>query len=274
VQRIGMLGVTLIFAWACCGSRAVPVGDYGTNDHGGTEGRRLDRDSRVDRRMDGVRDRGWRFDRILVFDGRQKCGSSDECTDQLCIGGYCQYATSCCQIHSLEPQWGDGEYWLIDSGGWPIVAYCDMRLCDRGLAGELCSVMEGDHEGRTRDGSQLAYLMRSLLTDQGTCEIWALRGKSDNHPLDGLGAFAGQTLKTCQALGFVDDDRLGACLYGSNPGNGNCGFPGSLYRYGNHCTGCTLNDGFYPSYVLQGPMYTANVITAMDGTSRTRCKTR
>jgi hypothetical protein len=258
MRRIEILGLALISTWACC--------------PGTRQGGHLDRMTQNQERLswpDGARlDRGT-VD--LSRDLGKQCSSSTECGDLVCVSGSCTRPTSCCQIHSLAPQRGDGEYELSNGAGSLVSTYCDMQLCIS-LPGELCSAVEGDHEGRTRDDSRLPFLVRSVLTVNGTCELWALRAKSDGHPLDDLIATTGLTLTTCQALGFKGDAQLGGCAFGS--GAGSCGFSSSTYRYGNHCSGCTQNDGTYPKYVLQGPMTTAKVISTMSGTTRTSCRTR
>ncbi|MDC0740755.1 hypothetical protein [Polyangium mundeleinium] len=100
------------------------------------------------------------------------------------------------------------------------------------------------------------------------------RASGNNRPLDRLNAVGGQTMKTCKALGFIDDDTLGTCLFGA--ATTTCGYDVSsgYYRYGNSCQGCTLNTGPFATYVLQGPMNTASVLSSMDGSMRNRCKAR
>jgi hypothetical protein len=197
-------------------------------------------------------------------------GSVDR-TQRCVADGGGAHPKSCSELHCLDPNLGDGEYWINPDTG-PVLAYCDMQL---GI--ELCTTIEGEHEGRTRDDSHLQFVMRSVLTSQGTCEIWAVRGKEDNHPLDSLVEIPGMVLevKTCQALGFKDDQQIGHCGFGRDPGNSDCGFSGSLFRYGNHCyPGCTMNPGHFTGYLLQGPMFDADTMSTMDGTVRTICKTR
>ena len=132
------------------------------------------------------------------------------------------------------------------------------------------------HKGKTREGSKLDYVMTSvLLYSKGVCEIWAVRAVKDNYPVDHLGKNKGQTLSTCQALGFIANDKMSSCKFGdSYPSN--CGFPikTSYYRYGTGCTGCTKNNGYYKSYVLQGYMHSASVISTMNGKTRSRCKVK
>ena len=48
----------------------------------------------------------------------------------------------------------------------------------------------------------------------------------------------------------------------------------SYYRYGNWCSGCSKNNGQYKSYVLQGYMNSAGVISTFNGKTRSRCKIR
>jgi len=204
--------------------------------------------------------------------GVLSCAGFDGCpAGQNCIDGQCRGAVASCAAHKQAwPKAGDGVYWIV-SGGQNHLAYCDMAL-----GTELCTDVMGAHSGKTREGSNLAFSLVSLLSADGrSCELWALRA-NDGFP---LGQFAkdvpGITLGQCQALGFLDDLALGGCQYGTDTGYSNCGFAVSpLYAYGHKCTGCQLNSGTFTHYVKMGPFTTALVLTSNDGTTRARCKTR
>jgi hypothetical protein len=175
---------------------------------------------------------------------------------------------SCAAQKTADSGSGDGIYW-INPGAGAIQTYCDMA---QKVA--LCATVQGTHTGATRDASHLGYSMSSVLDPAaGTCEFWALECTADGYPLDGLGVVAGNTMTTCQALGFMGDDSLlSGCPFGS--AYSNCGFTAGVYRYGNSCSGCTTNDGQFSRYVLQGPMTYASVITSHDGATRSRCSVR
>ncbi|NTX06671.1 fibrinogen-like YCDxxxxGGGW domain-containing protein [Myxococcus sp. CA040A] len=176
----------------------------------------------------------------------------------------------CAAVKAAIPSAPDGEYVINPTGARPISAYCDMRL---GV--ELCTEDVGVRRGRTREGSNLDYVMMSLLArTSGLCSVWALRGASDNRPIDALVAAGNPSMGTCQALGFVSDGTITLCDFGSE--RGTCGYNVSsgYYRYGNGCMGCSLNDGYYTSYKLQGPMRISTVISSMDGSTRSVCRTR
>jgi hypothetical protein len=197
------------------------------------------------------------------------CTRIDDCASgSNCVAGACVAAQASCALQKMTyPSSGDGEYW-ISPGGNPTRAYCDMQL-----QVALCTEAQGVAQGQTREGSALVYQMTSLLKHvDGTCELWAIRGL-DNYPIDLLNPELGQTLGTCQALGFVADGTIDGCAYGA--ANTNCGYTvGVLHRYGNLCGGCKLNDGPFRNYVLQGPMNTASVLSSFDGAKRARCKIR
>jgi hypothetical protein len=216
----------------------------------------------------------------------QKCKVNADCLSQLCTNGRCacRYISHCTHGHNCiqnqciaanhpgcaeyknaYPPINDGEYWLTSASG-VIRVYCDMQMQK-----VLCSTVESTQTGRTRDASALAYTMTSVLMEDGTCKIWNLRGTSDGKPLDRLHKHQGNTLDTCQALGFLADHQINSCPYGASYTN--CGYPGTLYRYGNWCSGCTSYDGQYNRYVLQGAMNTASIISNTSGTIASFCKT-
>ena len=206
-------------------------------------------------------------------DGLCACAGIDHCAAaNNCNSGKCGAAKASCSAQAGSyPAAKDGEYWIAPATGSPYRAYCDMQL-----KVELCAEKQGAHQGKTREGSALAYTMTSvLLHGKGVCQLWAIRATKDNYPIDSLNAVAGQKMKTCAALGFIADDKLGSCLFG-NSYSSNCGFPvkASYYRYGNLCSGCSKNNGQYKSYVLQGYMSSASVLSTMGGKTRTSCKIR
>jgi hypothetical protein len=161
----------------------------------------------------------------------------------------------------------DGLYWV--STGTPILVYCDMAL-----KATICSTTQGSYSGVTRDASKLAYTMTTQLSSTGTCTIWNLRRTSDGYPLDLLSVAYGNTLNVCQALGFRNFISVTPCSFGAGTGYTKCGYAlASYYRYGNGCSGCTMNDGFFAYYVLQGPMSSATVATDATGTKNLLCGT-
>lgn len=178
--------------------------------------------------------------------------------------------TSCASLKVAFPGLPDGEYLINPTGNMPIYAYCDMAL-----GAELCTEVQGVHQGRTRDGSNINYIMTSVLDRAaGLCSMWAIRAVNDGRPFDSLNPTANPSMGTCQAFGFVGDGSFNRCLFGSY--NGTCGYNMSsgYYRYGNACSGCTLNDGLYTTYRLQGAMMNAAVLSSMDGSYRSSCRTR
>lgn len=201
--------------------------------------------------------------------GSCPCGSGPPCSaGQNCVANHTTCAPgqpSCAATRQSYPELTDGEYWLQPVGGQPYRAYCDMRV-----GADLCTEVQGTRQGRTRDASNLNFSMTSVLLPQlGVCELWGLRA-ADGYPLDRLW---GAPLSTCQALGFLGDDSLAMCEFGS--GASKCGFPVSnYYRHGNACSGCEVNSGSYSRYVVQGPMYAAVIMTDMDGSVRARCRYR
>jgi hypothetical protein len=182
----------------------------------------------------------------------------------------CKPATVSCAAHKNRwPSSPDGVYWISPTGA-PLLAYCDMTL-----QRELCSELEGEHRGKTRDSSGLAYSMTSvLLAEAGVCKIWAVRGSDDGYPLNELEPVLERPpATTCKTLGFVADALVNKCRYGSN--HGNCGFPVPAYhRYGNNCSGCALRAGKFDGYVLQGPQFGTTVISTATGSVSTTCKIR
>jgi len=140
------------------------------------------------------------------------------------------------------------------------------------LGTALCSEIEQDRSGVTRDPSAVPYKMRAVLEPSAErCAIWAVRHATTDTPFGGL-ATSYISINTCQALGFIDDNELNGCSYGS--AYGNCGYTSDLYyRYGNACGGCTLNDGMYDRYMRQGYMSSAGVMSTMSGSVRSYCTT-
>jgi hypothetical protein len=198
------------------------------------------------------------------------CTTLDDCAEgQNCVGSACEPALAdCAALKQAVPGASDGVYWIAP-GGKRQRAYCDMQI---GMA--LCTDEVAAHGGKARDGSGLALAFTSVLSrDAASCDLWALRA-SDGYPMIELFHNGMTTMNTCQALGFLDDVQLGQCAYGTGF-NSTCGFTvSSTLGYGNHCSGCMMNDHDYPHWVLQGPMITSNVLTDASGTTRTRCRTR
>jgi hypothetical protein len=249
-------------------------GAAGSQD-GGTEASvRVDADaspvvdaSTPDAKTMDARDEGARTDAAVdAF----RCANLDGCaTGYNCDKGVCVPATVSCAAHkSAYPSSGDGVYW-INPTGTPMRAYCDMQL-----QSELCTEIEADHRGKTRDGSNLPYTMRSILhARDAKCSIWAVRGSTDGYPIRAIEMVEGQKLGTCQALGFPSDVMLGECAFGDSAGYSNCGFALSppLYQWGNHCSGCMIGDGLSPTYVKQGPMHSSTVLSTADGSVQSHC---
>jgi hypothetical protein len=208
-------------------------------------------------------------------DGGTTCTTSTQCASaQNCVVGQCQTAlASCAAQKAAFPQSTDGVYWIVPSSG-PQLAYCDMKL-----GTELCTQSTATHTGRTREGSNLAYSMISVLTDNATaCDVWAVRA-SDGFPLGPLDKDPANNilLTQCQTLGFIDDLALGNCRYGTDSANGytNCGYTVSpLYAWGHICMACDLGNGTFNHYVKMGPFTDGKALTSVDGATRARCKTR
>jgi hypothetical protein len=142
---------------------------------------------------------------------------------------------------------------------------------------ELCTEIEGEHRGTTRDPAHLVFRLRSVLdAGEGICRIWALRAVTDGFPIEFFFRIdRPQQLDTCWALGFIATDTLGHCDFGMDPAYSKCGFPVTTYmRWGTYCQGCQQNNGEFDHYVLQGPMTRARVITSFDGAIFTRCRVR
>jgi hypothetical protein len=196
-------------------------------------------------------------------------GITDCPMGQNCMASRCVAAqVSCAAQKSSYPASTDGVYW-ISPAGVPHRAYCDMAI-----SAELCTEIEGEHRGRTRDRATLAFVMKSvLLWGDGVCRIWALRG-ADGYPISQLSPVSGVPAgATCPALGFVADGVLGNCQYGIE--HGDCGFGVSAFHvWGNSCSGCPMNAGEYDRYTLQGPVSSGAVITSVQGTVVTTCKLR
>jgi hypothetical protein len=198
------------------------------------------------------------------------CQSMTDCpTGQNCMAGRCVGAlVSCAAQKTSYPNAPDGVYWISPSG-LPYRAFCDMAI-----SAELCSEIEGDHRGTTRDKAAIPFTMRSiLLAGTGVCRIWALRGV-DGYPFTHLAPVNGIAPGfTCRAFGFVGDDVLGTCDYGSELGN--CGFAAPpFYVWGNQCAGCPMNNGDYDRYTLQGPVSSGRALTSVQGTVVTTCRVR
>jgi hypothetical protein len=203
------------------------------------------------------------------------CSSETPCNGAFnCVERVCTEPTSSCADHkSLDPEAEDGVYW-INPKGKPMRAYCDMqeRL-------ELCTEVEDEHHGVTRESKKLNYTMSSQLRkDARVCEIWAVRETETGVPL-GVVNYAGKT--TCMALGFLWTEELKYCSYGPDQGCSNCGFNGAQdFVWTGECRFCTDNsccllDGFaipvrYESYNkidVRGVI----VISSFDGTTRSSC---
>lgn len=61
----------------------------------------------------------------------------------------------------------------------PIRAYCDMQA-----RVELCTDIEEEHHGVTREPSMLKFTMTSIMhEDAETCDIWAVRENGTNIPI-------------------------------------------------------------------------------------------
>lgn len=199
------------------------------------------------------------------------CGLTSDCTMGFnCVEGVCKAALSSCAAQKTAyPSSPDGEYWIDPSGNNPMHAYCDMQLMT-----ELCTEIEGLHQGRTREGSNLDYIMTSVLDKSaGICEMWAIRTLPDERPFENLYSPI-RIMDTCEALGFVGPGIENPCPWGSEFGT--CGYDISngFYNYGDSCGGCALNDGIWDKWVLMGPVYKGSVNSSMDGSYRQLCMTR
>lgn len=191
------------------------------------------------------------------------CETGQNCIDALCVAAL----ASCSAQKNRYAASQDGVYW-IGSGPELRRAYCDMQL-----AQELCSEVEGEHQGKARDGSNLEFSMTSVLLVQSSeCKLWNLRA-SDGFPIDQLVVNeltpAG---RTCPSLGFIQDGKLGSCPFGSE--RSNCGFDVTpLRRYGNDCAGCAnVGKGKFDHWVLQGDMKVAGTLSRQSGSIFTTCK--
>jgi len=194
---------------------------------------------------------------------RAQCQRGENCIDEWCVPAL----PTCAAQKNHYPASHDGLYWIgkID----------DVRLvyCDMDEAVELCSETAAEHRGRTRDSSKIPYVMTSLLLpNQGLCKLWAIRAVSDGHPLgplEGVGGLAGG--QTCSKLGFASDGTIGSCSFGSE--RSSCGFSGTFFRYGNHCSGCDTGAGVFDHYVLQGPLANGSALSTFSGSTFSTCKT-
>jgi hypothetical protein len=203
--------------------------------------------------------------------GPPMCRGPSDCDRGFnCRAGRCVSApVSCRALKNDDPSAADGIYW-INPTGVPLRAYCDMREVV-----ELCTEVESEHRGRTRDPARLVFRMMSVLdAGAGVCRLWALRALSDGFPLEVFSKFdQAPQLDTCRLLGFVATEEVGRCAFGSQ--SSKCGFPiGEHMLWGNHCRGCAQNDGDHDHYVLQGPVFSGNVMTSVDGAVSTRCRVR
>lgn len=202
----------------------------------------------------------------------QACGRLEDCpAGYNCVAKLCRSASVSCAAHkSAWPGAADGVYWIAPSEV-PELAYCDMHL-----GAELCTTRQHSHNGKTREGSGLAFSLTSVLSADGrTCDLWAVHA-SDGFP---LGVWEKEDneakLTQCQVLGFLADVAIGECPYGSSSGYSNCGFPVvPLYAYGHQCENCKLNPGTFKRYTKMGPFTGGSVLSSVDGTVRARCKTR
>jgi hypothetical protein len=202
------------------------------------------------------------------------CATVDDCPmGKNCAAGTCVNATvGCAAQKNSYPKSQDGTYWIAPAGV-PELAFCDMTL-----QVELCTETAGEHVGRTREGSNLAFKMSSLLLySQRICKIWAVRA-ADDTPFAALDLTVPNPppLGTCAALGFASDATIGQCPYGTVAGTTTCGFPvnaAMLYQYGNVCPSCPdVGAGLFSDYVLQGRINSSTMISAFDGTTFTTCR--
>ncbi len=159
--------------------------------------------------------------------------------------------------------------YFVTESSQSVLTYCDMSL-----KRALCSENQASRTGQTKDPSALDYSFVSILRPlTGFCEVWAVRGTSDNYPLD---RFRGSTaIGTCAGLGFIKDGTLRNCPFGANNTQHFCGYPLVAYfRYGDLCSGCSAFDGSHDRYRLQGPMLVASIMSSFDGAIRSECDTR
>lgn len=194
------------------------------------------------------------------------CTGIDDCqSGNNCVAGACVPALTSCAAQKARYGSTDGEFWLLRDG-LPVLSYCDMAA-----EVTLCTETVSDVTGRSRDGAALTVLMKTQLNHAaGTCDLWAVRA-NDGYPLDNF------TTDSCTNLGFKGVTSIAGCQFGSAYSPADCGFglaANKLYRYGVACSGCTLNNGTFPVYTLQGVMNTAGVLTNFSGTKRMVCKVR
>jgi hypothetical protein len=142
---------------------------------------------------------------------------------------------------------------------------------------ELCSENLGEHGGQVRDGSMLRYQMTSqLFWQEGWCKLWNVRDNTANgFPLDRVTNMQGfNSNATCQVLGFVSDNAVDVCFYGTGSSS-SCGYTVSqTSRWGNFCNGCTDNNGYFNQYTLQGVFTSGTVMSSADGSVAARCNVR
>lgn len=202
-------------------------------------------------------------------DGTCGCTMLDHCPmGSSCIGNLCRASKESCAATKASYAASDGEFWIVPTSGAPYIAYCDMQL-----GKELCVATTRAAAGTTREGSKLAWTATTRLDRAaGVCEVWSLKGPM-GYPLGALQMVAGQTMTTCVALGFKANDAIAKCPYGSKQTD--CGFGVTpMHRYGNSCSGCTMNDGDFRNYTLQGPMANSGVLTNVTGTIKLTCRVR
>jgi hypothetical protein len=211
----------------------------------------------------------------LPVDAR-RCSDGAGCpAPSNCSAGFCvPPAPSCQAIKAADVNARDGVYWIAQ----PAVqkAYCDMA---EQVA--LCTESPGPHSGRTRDPSRLRFSMTSVLRDnEGLCEIWAVRAAdADGFPLTTFRRTDPKDFRdTCATLGFIKEERLGACNYGTSAGHTNCGFEVSkLIVWGTLCSCATpglIGNGEFDHYVQQGPIFLGTVMSSATGTTTTTCTVR
>ena len=107
-------------------------------------------------------------------------------------------ATDCGEIWSAGST-ENGLYFIeeIDNNQELSVVYGYCEMTSQSL---LCTENEAERTGVTVDGSNLTYVMDSVLDmDAGTCSIWSIREVSSGTP---FGYHALTSYSTCSALGF------------------------------------------------------------------------
>jgi hypothetical protein len=140
--------------------------------------------------------------------------------------------------------------------------------CDAAHGVELCTEALGEHRGVSKDPSELAFTMTSVL-EGDACRVWNVKAESDGRPLDALEFFDDDlqfvSVDPCLPLGLpkaLGFRRADGCPYGSNPGYGACGYDPKQdgtgpMKWSNGCLSCRVNGGNSHGYVLQGEIYTS-----------------